>query len=663
MNNFMGNTALVLDPSSGVPGAAYVRFSSDLQSETSSIDQTQRCRDAAARQGCVIPDHLVFRDDAISGRFMKNRPNLQRLLAMAKLKPAPFVTLFIDSSSRLGRNLSEVLQLAKILKHNGIYLHIASTGLDSRNPAFEMVLTMMGMMDEVFVSELSARVRGAMHGQVRRGYHPSGKCYGYKNVREENYERREVRGHAPTKGVRQVIDVEEAATVRLIFQMYADGSSYGRIAKFLNDSGVLSSGHHRKGGVRWWHPGAIATMLVNERYIGTVTFGKTQKVKNPETGATENRFLAESSWTTQYHEEMRIISEELWEAVKLQHGRVLDKHGPKTLGGMNRTEGSRRYLFSGLLRCGMLSESGEACNANMVVVKSSVPYVYYGCPIHRKGGDCMNKLLIRQSSLEEQLVGAIVASLRAPESLAQLRQEFTRQLEQAGKEESATAEQALGNHDVLRKESATLNRTIENLAAAIAEHGLSHALSAKLRQSEVRIEEITRLLAIKDKPASQKISIEKTEEFLNCKVDKLVEVLLGDPARTKQELMTRIDKLVLTPEVRDGKDVYLVQGDVRLFAANEEVMLTGSATRTGQHYPKPRISLNGVVLLPNIADKKWFRKGGRLATASVPPCLDRSASLATVVRIAPKKTCTPDQPVSGVELSTQFPAWMEAQAA
>lgn len=651
MIDFMNSSALVLDSSAGVPGAAYVRYSSDLSSETSSIDQTKRCRDAASRHGCVIPDHLVFRDDAISGRFMKNRPALQRLMAMAKLKPAPFVVLYIDSTSRLGRNLSEVLQIAKILKHNGIFLHIASTGLDSRNPAFEMVLTMMGLMDEVFISELAAKVRGGMHGQVMRGYHPAGRCYGYRNVREDDYERRGVGGHAAMKGVRQVIDPDEKAIVVMIFQMYADGNSYDRIAKFLNRTGVLSPGHFRKGGVQSWYPSLIAAMLVNERYRGTVIFGKTQTIKNPETGATESRKLPVSTWTVQYHEEMRIIPEPLWEAVRQQNRRVLEKHGPKKLGGMNRTDCSRQYIFSGPLRCGGRNEEGDVCGANIVICISDKYGAIYGCPIHRRGGDCENKLLIKQSSLEEQLLGAIVASLRAPESLTQLHDEFTRQLEQAAKDESTTARQALGNHDALRKESVSLRGTVERLTDAIAGHGLSHALSAKLRQSEVRMEEIARLLAVKDQPASQKIGAGETEEFLKRKVDELVEVLLGDPIRTKQELLKRIDKLVLTPEVRDGEDVYVVRGDVRLFAANDDVMLTNTGTRIGEHYTKLSISLDGFVLLPR---KTYKVKGTRtdLGGATLPLAMPETSPLRAPISIADEAA----QPI-------QAPTWAETQAA
>ena len=604
MIDFINNSALVLDTSAGVPAAAYVRFSSPLQSETSSIDQIKRCRDAASRHGCEIPDRLIFRDDAISGRFMKNRPAMQQLIAMAELKPAPFVVIYADSTSRLGRNAAEVLHLAKRLKHNGIFLHIASTGLDSRNAAFEMVLTIMAMMDEMFVSELGAKIRGAMQGQVMRGYHPAGRCFGYRNVREEDYDRRKVDGHAAVKGVRQVIDPEEASIVYLIFKMYAEGNSYDRIAKFLNATGVRPPGYFRKGGIRLWYHSLIAAMLVNERYRGTVIFGKTQTLKNPESGATESRDLPASAWTIQHHEEMRIIPDELWEAVRLQNSRILEKHGPKKLGGMNRTDNSRRYVFSGPLRCGGRTDEGDICGANIVVCISQAPNVFYGCPIHRRSGDCNNKLLIKQSSLEEQLLGAIVTRLRAPESLAQLHEEFARQLEQAEKDESANTRQAIGNHDALRKESVSLSGTVERLTDAIGEHGLSHALSAKLRQSEARMEEIAQLLAVKDKPASPKISAGEIKEFLKRKMDELVEVLLGDPIRTKQELLNRIDRLVLTPEVRDGKDVYVVQGDVRLFAANDDVMLTNSGPSTGEHYTKLCISLDGLALVPKKASTR-----------------------------------------------------------
>ena len=101
--------------------AAYVRYSSALQDATSLEDQLRKCREAATRLGCTIPDHLVFSDAAISGQSMENRPALQEFLRNVRLKVSAFEGVVIDDSSRLARNQEEVLRLYKILRHHGIY--------------------------------------------------------------------------------------------------------------------------------------------------------------------------------------------------------------------------------------------------------------------------------------------------------------------------------------------------------------------------------------------------------------------------------------------------------------------------------------------------------------------------------------------------------------
>ena len=213
---------------------------------------------------------------------------------------------------------------------------------------------------------------------------------------------------------------------------------------------------------------------------GTVIWDKTEEVKDPETKRVQKRDRPSSEWTVQKQEELRIVSEELWEAVRAQNTLVREKHGPKQLGGMFRTEASRRYLFSGLLRCGF-------CGANMVITTGVAPNSFYGCPYHRKRGVCQNKLTIKQATLEKQLVGRLVAILQAPEFIAEILEEFARQVSAAVKAEAAAAEQALGMHDELKQENASLCHTVENLTEAIAEHGLSPALSAKLRRCESRM--------------------------------------------------------------------------------------------------------------------------------------------------------------------------------
>ena len=73
--------------------------------------------------------------------------------------------------------------------------------------------------------------------------------------------------------------------MRLIFEMYAGGSSYERVAKHLNAAGVEPPQTPRKKGIRSWCPSAIRDMLLNERYRGVLIYGRMrQEAKDPETG-------------------------------------------------------------------------------------------------------------------------------------------------------------------------------------------------------------------------------------------------------------------------------------------------------------------------------------------------------------------------------------------
>ena len=282
------------------------------------------------------------------------------------------------------------------------------------------------------------------------------------------------------------------------------------------------------------------------------------------------------------------MSDELWEAVRAQNERVREKHGPRQLGGMLRTETSRRYLFSGLLRCGV-------CQANVVIGSGKAPNAYYGCAYHRKRGVCGNKLTIKQRHLEEQLIGRLVAVLRAPEFKAEIQKEFARQVTVAGEIEAAKARLAVEDQDELKRELADLHKRVMNLTEAIAENGTSPNLSAALRRHESRMAVIEKLLATREKPPSPTLDPGEAEEFLRGKLDTLVEVLLGDPLVTKQELRKRIEKLVLTPEKRDGSDVFVVTGDLKLFAA-DDAMLGKSLEGIGEHCIDLRVPLNGLVL-------------------------------------------------------------------
>jgi site-specific DNA recombinase len=348
------------------------------------------------------------------------------------------------------------------------------------------------------------------------------KCYGYRNVPIEDPNRKGIHGRNAIVGVYQEIIPEKAEIVRRIFQMYAEGYSYERIAKQLNQEGVLSPQPSRYGCVRSWGHTGIREMLLNERYRGRVIWGRTTTVKDPETGQTKVRKVPPSEWITKDNEKLRIISDELWAAVRAQNQSKNQKTSSATNGGMNRTTASRTYLFSGCLQCGQ-------CKASMVITGGTAPNSYYGCPYHRFRGSCKNNLKIRQLRLEGQLLGKLVVSLRVPEHAELIAQEFERQLKAAQNAEASAKTEAEGKRDELLRERATLSKKAANLGDAIGEHGRSVTLSAQLSQAEKRIELIDGLLKPKAKSERPSASPEQIREFLARRMGQLVEVLLGIP--------------------------------------------------------------------------------------------------------------------------------------
>ncbi len=133
------------------------------------------------------------------------------------------------------------------------------------------------------------------------------------------------------------------------------------------------------------------------------------------------------------------VSEEIWHAVQKRTIVVSERFGNRQYGGMNRTEQSRRYLFSGILVCGV-------CGCRMAIGsgRGKRGYVRYACPSHRYPGVCSNKLTIRQDRLEEQLLAALEDRLLKPEIIEHVIQrvhvEFRRRLAEINKRGNHTAD-------------------------------------------------------------------------------------------------------------------------------------------------------------------------------------------------------------------------------
>jgi len=218
--------------------AIYTRYSCDMSRPQSLEDQERGCREYAETQGWIVLDDFVRSDAAMTGRKLKNRIALESLIADAQLKPRPFDVLIVDELSRLARKLKDVLSMAEILRHFGVKIYVLAQKLDSDDQNFGTLITMYGMMDEQNSAHMRHRVLRGQEGRIRDGFLTGSRCFGYRGMPVQNMERPDLQGRAGLKGVKWEVIESEAATIRRIYELFANGHSAYQICLKLNEENV-----------------------------------------------------------------------------------------------------------------------------------------------------------------------------------------------------------------------------------------------------------------------------------------------------------------------------------------------------------------------------------------------------------------------------------------
>jgi site-specific DNA recombinase len=350
------------------------------------------------------------------------------------------------------------------------------------------------------------------------------------------------------QGVRLEVDSAQAATIRRIFERYTKGDSMKRIAIDLNEDGIRSP-QPQKGRVsQSWCSSSVRHILLNERYRGIVTWGRTAKVRSPETGKRIYRRKPETDWRKKEIPEQRIVSDELWESVQ-ERFRVIRKMS------VGRTKSGRvlasPYLFTGLLEC-------AECHGNITVVsgaRKGRAYRRYGCSMHAHRGNkvCTNSLLVPQPVLETQLLAGLEASVFNPAVVSYTLQSFERQL-------LREIEKRTGETCAPEKHIADLERKSRNCAAAIAEGRAFKSLLEQLGFLEAELQQ-AKERAESAKPGALRVRMQDTRRFVEGKLHELQKLLSAEPRMARAELAKHIQKRIVLKA--EGK-TYVAVGDWNL---------------------------------------------------------------------------------------------------
>lgn len=320
-------------------GAAYIRVSTDEQTELSPDAQLRVIMDAAKKDGVIIPPDFVFMESrGRSGRRADNRPEFQRMISTAKQKPAPFESLYVWKFSRFARNQEESAFYKGILRKKcGVsIISISEPIMDGMfGRLVEMIIE---WSDEFYSVNLSGEVlRGMTQKALEHGYQTT-PCLGYDAV-----------GH----GQPFTINEEQYKIAEYIHQAFHAGQDMAKIARTLNEQG------HRTRRGNPFDNRAIRLVLSNSFYIGLV------KWKDISFQGTHE---CRESITSVFAENQELLA------------RI---HRPQR----RREVSSCRHWLSGLLKC---SVCGSSLGYNRSGDLSSRPHIFQ-CWKYTKGmhaGSC-----------------------------------------------------------------------------------------------------------------------------------------------------------------------------------------------------------------------------------------------------------------------------------
>lgn len=458
--------------------ALYARFSTEHQC---SIEiQFAKMQEFCLAQGFSVSPMHAYSDEALSGMRTARRFGFQDLMVAAERHEFDVVVLY--DLTRGSREVVDWFTFRRKMQSLGIQvlsMHDRLGNLD--DPADflpELISVGMGQV-HVLTSRLKSMDKVdylAQQGKFLGGYAP----LGYE-IKDGEY----------------FICEREAAYVRTIYAMYADGKSYNEILA------ALPSALRGKRG-RPIGKNSLYTILRNDRYIGRYSWCKRQVKYFSEWaggGQSDRAVIIEDAIPA-------IIDKATWERVqtRMQENRI-----NKT----NHSSAHREYLLSGVLFCG---SCGASFFGATTINKKGSEYKFYKCGNKNRTGTCHSKN-ISANDIEPLIVNLLRNALLNGSLIEKTADAIL----------SVGAGNSSSDLKTLNTQLAQLDLKISNLVDAISNGLSSDAVREKLGLLE------SERAALKLKQDSLKPCHETLDrDFIISELQRDCEILQNSPSAMKQ---------------------------------------------------------------------------------------------------------------------------------
>ena len=357
--------------------------------ESNSIaGQRAYCEDYISKQDDIVIVREPIIDDGFSGVALE-REGFKELEVLVRTGKVDCVV--VRDLSRFSRNYIDAgTYLEKIFPSLGVRFIAINDNYDSltSDPQSDsFVLPFKNLINDTYCKDISVKIRSSLEIKKKNGDYVGNYCpYGYK--------RDEVNRH------KLVVDEEVRENVQMIFSLFKDGVSIGKIADRLNQMGVLSPMEYKRSqGIKFetvfktsknakWEYNTIKRILVNDIYIGVLTQGK-RGTPNYKVKVIQNK--DESEWISKEDNHEPLVSHEDFMAI----AEMLKRD-------MRSKADDSENTMSGFLFC-------ADCGATMVKTVSTSngkKYTYYVCSGHKKHKNCSTHTT-PVSEIEDAVLNAV----------------------------------------------------------------------------------------------------------------------------------------------------------------------------------------------------------------------------------------------------------------
>ena len=337
----------------------------------------------------LFSPYLTAADDGYSGVSF-NRPSFKKL--EEAIRKGAIDCIVVKDLSRFSRNyIDGGRYLEKIFPQLGIRFIAINDAYDSLTgdpQSDSFVIPFKNLINDSYCKDISMKIRSSLEVKQKSGEFVGAFApYGYKK--------------SPENKNQLIVDEAVSEYVQMIFAMYKDGISIGRIAARLNQMGVLSPMEYKhSAGVKYdtvfktgntaqWTYNAVQRILTNEVYIGVLAQGK-RGTPNYKVRVVQKK--DEEEWIKVENTHEALVSYEDFMAVKAMMKRDM----------RCSSDQEEVHLFSGFLFCGDCKQS---------MIRKTVPsktkkYIYYVCSTNKHSRTC-SPHSISEKELEEKVFRAV----------------------------------------------------------------------------------------------------------------------------------------------------------------------------------------------------------------------------------------------------------------